>query len=153
MPSYRDAYKVPAGVVPDDPPPGSVGSDRDGAMVYFGCDFWTPDKEGQAPAIVPAPTTASRQHPDRCTVCGADVPAGMTCAGCLSAPTLDGRLTSEVVRDHAREVDRQAREAAEKGPQDFAGRRYRSAAREARDPDLAGPAEPELQGRGRKVKR
>jgi hypothetical protein len=104
MPSYRDAYKVPAGVVPDDPPPGSVGSDRDGAMVYFGCDFWTPDKEGQAPAIVPD---------------------GMTCAGCLSAPALDGRLTSEVVRDHARELERQAREEAEKGPRDFASRKSR----------------------------
>jgi hypothetical protein len=142
MPSYRDAYKVPAGVVPDDPPPGSVGSDRDGAMVYFGCDFWTPDKEGQAPAVVPAPTTASRQQPDHCVTCGAAFGLDtrrsheQTCMGCLRASERqDSGLTAEVVRDHARELERQAREEAEKGPRDFAGRRYRSAAREAREPD------------------
>lgn len=154
-----DKAAVMADWVPSalDPPPGSVGNDRDGAHFFMGVAQWTPDREGQAPAVVPPPRTASRQDPEACTVCGADVPPGMTCGGCLAAPSLDGRLTSEVVRDHARDLERQAREEAEKGPQDFAARMYRKVTHEAREsqpPAPAGPAEPRPQpGRKRKVKR
>lgn len=105
-------------------PPGSVGNDHDGAMIYFGCQPWTPDKEGQTPAIVPLPTRASCQRSDTCTVCGSHVPYGMTCAGCLINDAVDGRLYSEIFRDHNRQVERKDREQAEKDSQDFASLKY-----------------------------
>jgi hypothetical protein len=104
------------------PPPGWTGSDRDGAMCFFGCDpSWTPDKEGQRPAELPPPAAASRQHPDRCTVCGAAFGTDtrrspdQTCMGCMRASTgKDARLVAEIVRDAAQCEARLAREAAEK---------------------------------------
>jgi hypothetical protein len=112
-----------------DPPPGSVGSDRDGSKVYFGPDpVWLPKYEGQAPAVLPAPTTASRQPPDRCVTCGAAFGLDtrrsheQTCMGCMVNERKDAGLRAEVVRDRGRELERQAREEAEKGPRDFANR-------------------------------
>lgn len=144
------------------PPPGSVGNDPDGAMIYFGPDpVWLPIHEGQIPGVIPAPTTASRQDPACCETCGAALGAdyrrmgGQTCAGCLVNERKDDGLNAEVVRDQVREDERKAREAAEKGPQDFASRLHRSAAREARSADTrpphapAGPAEPRPSGKGK----
>jgi hypothetical protein len=103
------------------PPPGWTGSDRDGAFVYFGADpSWTPDKEGQRPAELPPPAAASRQHPDRCTVCGAvdGIDArrspDQTCMGCMRASTgKDARLVADIVKDEAEAASRAARKAEE----------------------------------------
>jgi hypothetical protein len=127
----RDRAAVMADWVPAsaDPPPGSVGSDRDGSKVYFGCDFWTPDKEGQVPAVVPPPTTASRQHPDRCQTCGSAFGADyrrmpeQTCAGCLVS-SQDGRLNAEVVRDECRAIEKAEREAAERDALNYAQKKH-----------------------------
>jgi hypothetical protein len=108
----------------DSPPPGSVGSDHDGSHFLMGCGHWTPAREGQVPAIVPEPTSASRQDPGTCDVCGTAIPAGIICGGCLVDPTRDGRHKAEVVRDVARADARAEREAAEKPVLNYAQKKH-----------------------------
>lgn len=130
MPSYRDAYKVPLGVIPDDPPPGSVGHDPDGAMLFFGCKPWIAAYEGQQPGQPPTPATASRQDPSRCETCGAVVGAdyrrmsGQTCAGCLRNDKLDGRLMGEIIRDIRRARKRADRKTTERGSLNYAQKKH-----------------------------
>jgi hypothetical protein len=125
--SFKDRLKAAAAewVASADPPPGSVGSDRDGALVWFGCKPWIAEYEGQRPGLPPPPTDASRHDPATCEVCRqALTDPRVTGAGCLTSGQ-DGWLIGEMIRDDGRAAVRAAREAAERGPQDFASRRTR----------------------------
>jgi hypothetical protein len=121
---------------PDLPPTGPVGDDRDGAFFWMGADpCWLPVYEGQAPAVIPAPRKNSFHDHATCIKCGGtNLPDGrQTCAGCMVAgDDAEHRIIRDLNRDEARKKAKAEREAAEKGPTDYAARKYRKAAREAR---------------------